>query len=136
MTDDYRLHEIFDGLQKYMDDDVFDSFKKSGPLVMSQELVDALHAVLDKDERERSLSPLIRETAEIELAIIEREGVATPLPNDEWGQWKWGDFYKADRNRRVEILSKWNARRHESGLWASRQRQLEELHHLLECAGR
>jgi hypothetical protein len=28
MTDDYRLHEIFGGLQKYMDDDVFDSFKE------------------------------------------------------------------------------------------------------------
>jgi hypothetical protein len=27
MADDYRLHEVFDGLQKYMDDDVFDSFK-------------------------------------------------------------------------------------------------------------
>jgi hypothetical protein len=27
MADDYRLHEIFDGLQKYMNDDVFDSFK-------------------------------------------------------------------------------------------------------------
>jgi hypothetical protein len=28
MADDFRLHEIFDGLQKYMDDDVFDSFKE------------------------------------------------------------------------------------------------------------
>jgi hypothetical protein len=27
MADDYRLHEIFDGLQKYMDDNVFDAFK-------------------------------------------------------------------------------------------------------------
>jgi hypothetical protein len=27
MADDYRLHEVFDGLQKYMDDDVFDQFR-------------------------------------------------------------------------------------------------------------
>jgi hypothetical protein len=27
MTDDYRLHEIFEGLQKYSDDDVFEKFK-------------------------------------------------------------------------------------------------------------
>lgn len=27
MADEYRLHEIFDNLQKYFDDDVFDKFK-------------------------------------------------------------------------------------------------------------
>jgi hypothetical protein len=27
MPEDYRLHEVFHGLQKYMDDNVFDAFK-------------------------------------------------------------------------------------------------------------
>jgi hypothetical protein len=103
---------------------------------MSQELVDAINAVLEKDERERCLSPLIKETAEIECEIIDRELQAAPPSNSEWEQWKMGDFYKSKRDRRIEILNNWNARRHQDGLWASRQRQLEQLHHLLECAGR
>jgi hypothetical protein len=98
---------------------------------MNQELVDAINAVLEKEERDRQVSPLIKEVAVAGLAGIEE----SPL-DGEWENWKMGDFRKSDRNRRIEILNKWNARRHRDGLWAERQRELEELRELLERAGR
>jgi hypothetical protein len=98
---------------------------------MSQELVDALNAVLEKEERDRQVSPLIKEVAEAKLSGLEE----SPL-DGEWENWKMGEFRKSDRNRRLEILDRWNARRHRDGLWADRQQELEELHELLERAGR
>jgi hypothetical protein len=102
---------------------------------MSDELVAALNAVLDKEERERSLSPLIRETAEIECELIDKDLQAAP-PTDDWKNWLYRDFYTSNRDRRIEILNNWNACRRQDGPWPGRQQQLEELHHLLDCAGR
>jgi hypothetical protein len=98
---------------------------------MNQELVDAINAVLERDEIAASISPLNKDVAEAHLAGLEE----SPLDTD-WENWKMGEFRKSHRNRRIEILAKWNSRRHATGLWADRQRELEELHELLERAGR
>jgi hypothetical protein len=99
---------------------------------MSQEdIIGAINEVLAKDERALHVSPLMKEVAEAQLAGLEESPI-----DGEWENWKMGEFRKSPRNKRIEILNKWNARRHANGLWADRQRELEELHELLERAGR
>jgi hypothetical protein len=102
---------------------------------MSQELDALIQEVLEKDERERSISPLIKETAEILCELTDGELKDTP-PADEWETWLYRDFYTSDRQRRLEILKNWDRRRHRDGVWARRHQKLLELSWMLECRGR
>jgi hypothetical protein len=102
---------------------------------MSQELDALIQEVLEKDERERSLSPLVKETSEVFCEMTDRELKDAP-PTDEWRSWLYRDFYTSDRQRRLEILKNWDGRRHRDGIWARRQRELEEVNWMLESAGR
>jgi hypothetical protein len=103
-----------------------------------EELVKTIGEILAKDELEQQVSPLIREAAKAQLA-----GMEGPQLDSEWENWKMGDFYKSKRDRRLQILQKWEARlkgppysTREYTVWADHKRELDELHELLERAGR
>jgi hypothetical protein len=97
----------------------------------------AIEEVIANDTADQLVPPSDRALAMAELSGIEEGRRIAGPSDDDFLNWMHKDFMKSDRRRRVEILTKWQARRLDAGgLWGIRERELQRLHNTLWSAGR